>query len=447
VSAARAATARAIGRFCWPTEQLESHRTTALRALIAHVKTRSPWHAERLAGIDGSTVNECHLQSIPPMTKADLMKNFDAIVTDSRLTLSHCVAQLDAQANGAGPLYGRYTVSRSGGSSGTPATVVFDLDEMAANAGSALGLIERWNGRVKVLTRQAKAAVLTSLDPVLQAQQVGRALEGVLLSVDSPTDAIVETLNRARPDVLMTYPSLLPMLAHEARSGRLEISPSLVIGGAEPMLPEHRRATAETWRCALIDGWGSSEVGVAAVGSGFEGGMLLLDDRVIVEPVDEHGRPVTFGTLAAKVYVTPLLRYTLPLLRYELTDQIRFLAGPPCCGANFRRIWHCENRLEDSFTYTGDMVVPPQLFVDVLGRERCILEYQVRQTENGVAVALTTGGPIDLARVREDLFTRLRSVLKQPTVSVEKVARIPRTGPALKLRRFIPLPDEVTQRH
>ena len=60
-----------------------------------------------------------------------------------------------------------------------------------------------------------------------------------------------------------------------------------------------------------------------------------FDDLVSLEPVDDLGAPVPVGTTGAWPWVTVLFSRTLPLIRYELSDQVT-LAGPGCpCGRPF----------------------------------------------------------------------------------------------------------------
>jgi hypothetical protein len=54
--------------------------------LLPTAKARSPWHRERFRDVDGATFTEADLPSLPTMSKTDLMDNFDAVVTDARLT-------------------------------------------------------------------------------------------------------------------------------------------------------------------------------------------------------------------------------------------------------------------------------------------------------------------------------------------------------------------------
>ena len=73
-----------VKRLSWSRTEIEAEQTRALRSLLDHAKTHSPWHKERLASINTSTATIADLDKIPPMTKAGLMSNWDSIVTDKR---------------------------------------------------------------------------------------------------------------------------------------------------------------------------------------------------------------------------------------------------------------------------------------------------------------------------------------------------------------------------
>jgi hypothetical protein len=209
-----------------------------------------------------------HLLSIPPMTKTDLLANFDEIVTDRRLSLDRCRNFLQGEVEEGGYLYDRYQVSQSGGSSGVPALTVFSWLESARQWAAFVRSLRRWAGRTGRFKR-------------LQA-------------------------------------------------------------------------------------------------------------------VDRNGKPVVPGQRAEKVYCTPLFRHTLPLLRYELTDQFVLSADRPGCGSGFQLIANVEGRLEDYFRYDGGIEISPDLFKTVLGRESAVFEYQVSQTREGVHIVLTSSRPINV---------------------------------------------------
>src|ERR1700759_2645162 len=96
-------------RLTWPLERLHRTRYERLRALLRTAKARSPWHAERLAGIDLDAVTGSDLAAIPTMTKTDVMEHWDEIVTDRRLTLELAEAHLErVAADGPAYLLGEY---------------------------------------------------------------------------------------------------------------------------------------------------------------------------------------------------------------------------------------------------------------------------------------------------------------------------------------------------
>ena len=111
-------------RLHWPAERLGRERRERLRDLLRVAGSSSPWHRDRLAGVDPDGFEETDLASLPPMTKDDLMANWDAVVTDRRLTLDLVeghLAGLEADAY----LFGEFHAVASGGSSGRRGIFVF----------------------------------------------------------------------------------------------------------------------------------------------------------------------------------------------------------------------------------------------------------------------------------------------------------------------------------
>jgi hypothetical protein len=188
--------------------------------------------------------------------------------------------------------------------------------------------------------------------------------------VTRPLDQIVAGLNAYQPLVLMGYPSMLALLAAEARADRLRILPRRIITTSEPLLPEVRRALGEAFRAPVANMYGTSEAGPVGVGCFRGPGIHLSDDLVIVEPVDLAGRPVPPGVRSDKLYLTALANPTLPLIRFELTDQVTFLDRPCPCGSAHRLIADVQSRLDDLFTYPGGQVVHPLVFGSPLRRDR-----------------------------------------------------------------------------
>jgi len=170
--------------------------------------------------------------------------------------------------------------------------------------------------------------------------------------------------------------------------------------------------------------------------------MHLCDDLVIVEPADQGGRPVPPGTASARVYVTAPANPVLPLIRFELTDQVT-VTGTACpCGSAHTLIADVQGRLEDAFRYPGGATIHPHVFGSALRRDPGIVTYQVRQTPAGAEV-LAVGAPGDPAGLESALVSELRRHgLADPAVTVRTVDEPGRLASG-KTRRFIPLAPEV----
>ena len=72
----RTLAAEQMARDAWSRDQLLAHQQERLRALLAHAREHSPYYRERLDG---------DFASLPTLSKATLMEQWDRIVCDPRL--------------------------------------------------------------------------------------------------------------------------------------------------------------------------------------------------------------------------------------------------------------------------------------------------------------------------------------------------------------------------
>ncbi|MCC7494275.1 MAG: phenylacetate--CoA ligase family protein [Fimbriimonadaceae bacterium] len=437
-----------VDKLTWPLERLHALRDERLRALVRTAKARSPWHARRLRHVDPDALRGDDLAAIPPMTKADLMAHWDEIVTDRRLTLDLAEAHL-ARVAEVGPAYllGEHHVVASGGSSGTRGIFVWDFDgwlEYGLLVPCAIRWLARRAGRAGEVRRATViAAAATHLSGAAVRTFAGAAEARRSFPVTLPLSEIVAGLNAFAPTHISAYPSMLHRLALEARAGRLRIAPLELSCSSEPLLPEARRVIQAAFAAPVLNTYGSSEVGIMARSFPGGAGLHLMEDVAVYEPVDAQGRLVPPGTPAAKLLVTNVINHALPLIRYELTDEVTFLAEPNPGPWTGRRIADIQGRLDDGFTYAGGVVAHPHVFRSALGRLPEVTEYQVRQTPRGADIAVRVAGDasaVDLAPVQRELVAALtRLGLADPAVVLTAVAQIDRLPGTGKLRRFVPL--------
>ena len=431
-------------RVAWTAERLHAERTAQLRELIAMAVQRSSWHRDRLGDVDLTTLDADDVRHLPVMTKDDLMGNFDAIVTDPEVRLADVnahIAKLDGDAYFRDELH----AVASGGSSGVRGVFVWGWEAWATVQLTAMrrSLLDRI-GDPALASRPAVVMVVAAENATHFTSAVSEtfatgAVETHRLRVGLPVDEVVAGLNAVGGDSLATYPSMLARLVGEARAGRLQIRPRRILTMAEPLLAETRKAAEETWQAPVANMWGTSEAGVTAIGCFKGAGMHLSDDLLIVEAVDADGNPVAAGVRSHKVYVTNLFNPLMPLIRYEISDEVTLLDEPCACGSVHRRIADIEGRNDDTFVYADGVSVHPHLFRSILGREPAISQYQVQQTRAGADIIVCAEGPFDVESLNRKLGEALaRSGCPEPAVTVTVVGSIPRLATG-KLKRFLVL--------
>lgn len=436
---------RYVRRVDWPEARMRAFQLARLRSMLAYAKQHSGFHRQRLAGVEPARLTWDDLGALPTMTKADLMAHYDDVLTTPNLTLAR--ANDHIQGTEAGRfLARRYQVVTSAGSSGRRGVFIYDWGAwrtlQAANIRMAIrdalrtrrglrfstvaviGAQNHWH-----LTRLAAEAF--HVPPFVQVRPIPAAL---------PLEQLVQRLNAIQPDTLAGYASLLPELAREARAGRLNIPLHRVVSTGEPLDRSARLAMIDVWGARVANTWATSECGPAASGCFAADGMHLSEDLVIVEPVDAGGRPVPRGERAAKVLLTNLYNTVLPLVRYELTDQVVMEPEPCPCGSPRARVRAIEGRQEDIFYYPNARI-HPHVLRSPLVRDPAVTEYQVVQRPHGVEVRLRTHGWADIARIKRELIAAVEGAgLSGPEVVVHAVPVLHR-GPGGKIKRFIPLSE------
>lgn len=426
----------------WPRERIKEAQTARLRSLLATAQERSAWHRERLHGVDAAQFSAGDLSSLPVMTKQDLMSNWDAIVTDPRARLADAEQHLAALTHDAYFLE-TYHVVASGGSSGHRGVFVWDWDGWST---CYLGFI-RWLLRAATRMGAANSAPVLAMVAAEHPSHMTRAAAQTFANPAMPLHRfpvtmalrdIVSGLNEAQPTVLSGYPSMLCELARAARAGDLRIAPRAVVSTSEPLLPEMRQTLQDTWGAPVMNWWGTSEAGATAASCGFGEGMHLSEDQHIIEPVDDAYARVAPGRRSTRVLLTNLINPLMPLIRYEITDEVTVLADPCPCGCVFARVDDIQGRAEDCFSYASGVVIHPHVLRSRIGRDPAIIDYQVRQTDMGVDVDVRCTAPIDLCALERALANDLQAAgLAAADVNVRHVPDIPRTA-AGKLARFVP---------
>jgi len=372
------------------------------------------------------------------------MASFDDVVTDRRLS-RHLVEQhLAASPHEPGLLLDQYVCLASGGSSGLRGVFLQTLGEFTDFVAS---LVRRGYARALAAggppPEGLVLGIVAAASPVHSsgfgaAVATGPPVRLIPAPATLPLAEIVARLNTAQPPALLGYASKLAELAREQLAGRLALAPRSVTSISEVLTATDRAVIERAFAVPVIDSFVSTE---GLVGHSEPGGsvMSFASDMCLAELVDDGNHPVPPGVPSAKVLVTNLHNLTQPLIRYELTDS--FTARPGTEPGGYLRAT-VEGR-DDGMLRYGRVGIHAYAVDAVLASSAPVTEYQVRQTERGIDVAVVAAGGLDQAALTAALAGALRRAgLPDPEVTLRVVAAIARRPDTGKTRRFIPSRDD-----
>ena len=441
LNAVRAALEDHITRLDWPRAQIERYQTRRLGALLAYAQERSPFHARRLRGIDPSCASVADLARLPVMTKEEAQEQWDAIVTAPDLDRDRAERVLVEQ-QWFSYTAGDQQIFSSGGSSGVRGVYVWDWQSFLSVACLAWRVQAREERRAPRRAGPARLAVLEAGVPPHASTPLfdvptAPGMETVVIAAGAPFDEVLVAVAAAQPTHLVGYPSVIGRLARATIAGELGIRPVRVSTNSEPLLEEDLRAIRDAWLAPIHNLWGSTEIGVQAVGCGRGEGLHVCEDEVVLERVDDSGTPVPPEEPAARTLATGLANRTFPFIRYDLGDQVMLLPERCECGCSFARIADIAGRRDDDFRYQTT-VVPAIAFRHVLGTDPRVYEYQVTQTPAGADILVVGSADVD-ALTSSVVGALRRHGVSEPEVKIRVVDSLTRHQASGKLKRFHPL--------
>jgi phenylacetate-coenzyme A ligase PaaK-like adenylate-forming protein len=327
-------------------------RDARLAALLAAAFNDSPFYRQRRPG-RGTALPR--LDQVAPVEKAELMQHFDDWATDRQISRAGIDAFLREPAHLGDAYLGRYLVWTSSGTTGEPGIFVQDeqslaafdaLDALRLHGGpSALLPWPAWGGLPRYAFVAATGGHFAGVASIARLQRMADAFALMpwlvpkvqTFSVQQPLATLARELQAFGPTVLITYPSCADALAQTQAEGTLQLALSEVWLGGEQLSAEQRTHIRTAFGCRVHNNYGSSEF-YAMAWECAEGCLHLNHDWLILEPVDRQLRAVPPGEVSHSVLLTNLANRTQPLLRYRLSDSLRFLPDGCACGSRFPAI-------------------------------------------------------------------------------------------------------------
>ena len=386
-------------------EAIAAHQQVRLTRLLEAASRGSRLYRERLRRvIPGVTP----LRDLPTVTRGELMARFDDWVTDPKLKLAELQEFTSVRRRIGESYLDKYVIWESSGSSHQPGVFVQDATAMAVY------------DALETLRRSVPRFLHRCYDPMFLAERVAfvGATNGHFASVVSiqrlrqinplmaktvrcfsilrSTATLVEELNAFAPTVIVTYPTAAALLADVAGRGLLRFKPMEVWTGGEKLSAAARQRVALGLGCSVRNSYGASEF----LSMGWEcarGRMHANSDWVILEPVDERGRPTPVGEPSNSTLLTNLANHVQPLIRYDLGDKITMRRERCDCGSHLPVI-EVEGRCDDPLVMAGRdgqaVTLLPLALTTVLEDVAGVFDFQLIQRDHHTLVLrLDLSGP------------------------------------------------------
>ena len=415
---------------------LARRRDRRLREVVERARTDSPFYARLYRGLPAP---DPALRDLPPVTKPELMADFDEWVTDRDVTLAGVERFVADPGRVGAPYLGRYFVATTSGTTGHPGVFVHDglacavyasftyrVDLTWLTAPSQWLQLARRRGRwAAVVGAGAHYAGAGWMEYERRRSRWRRHHYRVFPAQD-PLDVVVRELNAFDPAILTGYPSALELLAEEQRAGRLRIAPVLVELGGESVGAAGRARIARGLGGALHEVYSASEFMLLAFDCA-AGRLHVNSDWVVLEPVDEEYRPTPPGEPSYTVLLTNLANAVQPLIRYDLGDSV--VAHPDLCGCGSKLpSITVQGRRDDVLRLvngTGRVVaVPPLVIGSVADETPGVHRTQLVQTApTTLRIRLAVEPGVDPVRAWEGVRSRVASYLADQGLRDVRIVR------------------------
>jgi phenylacetate-CoA ligase len=429
-------------------KRIEATQLRNLRRLVEKARRDSPLFRRLYADLGPSS--DVDLRELPVTRKPDLMREFDDWLTIRSLSLDRARDHL-SDIRKIGVPIDDVAIFRTSGTSGEPAVIVLPSSFLEYSYGISMARFDRYQWKlVRDIRKLGTRVTVTGGNGHFAGAGFGKLMSQLaprlaghssFIEAEQPIGQLVERLN-AIPKVscIVTYPSMLTILAKEKEAGRLKVEPVVFHTGGETLTDDLRgqvRRAFPSLKYGILDNYGCTECLMISFVCR-HGRKHVHEDWVILEAVDEAMRPVPDGTLSATVLLTVLANDVQPFIRYDLGDCLRFYTAPCPCGSPFRS-FEVEGR-EATLVRVGEVTLSPLVFDLEHEHARRVQLVQTRERDFEVRIEPTDEAPA--SAVFDEIIESVKRVFRDnglEDIAVRESRAPPELAASGKFHEVLPL--------
>lgn len=386
-------------------EEVKLMQEVKLRSLLSYLEKNSPFYREifREHNINIADIEVLEdLIKIPTTGKEDLQnRNADFLCVSADKIIEY---------------------SSTSGTLGSPVTIALtgnDLDRLAENEYGSFICADGSQQDIYQLMLTLDRQFMAGMAYYSGIRKLGA---GIIRLGPGVPSLQWETILRIKPTAIVAVPSFILKLIEFANDHHIDINSTSVkkaicigenIRNNDFSLNILGKKIQKSWDIKLYSTYASTEMQTAFTECGQGHGGHLQPGLMILELLDEDGKPVAPGQ-TGEVTITTLGVEGMPLLRYR-TGDICFYDNAPCaCGRTSLRLSPIVGRKKQMIKFKGTTLYPPALF-DLLNEMEEIKDFvaEVYPNEIGMDEVLLHVIPLNATeecdrKIRAYLQARLR---------------------------------------
>ena len=362
--------------------ELEKWQKKKVAKFLNKVCKLSPFYSSLYKNIHDFDNTNCIIN------KKIMLQNFDNLNT-AKLKLNEVlsVAQKSEDNRDFSPKLNGYSVGLSSGTSGNRGVFVTSDYERAMWCGIMLAKILPWS-----IFKKTKIAFFLRANNNLYETVNSASLIFKFFDLKKDYKKNLQDLNTFQPDLLISPPTMLEIIAEGQEKKEISINPTKIISVADVLYEDKKNKIEEIFQQIIHQVYQATEGFIAHTCK--YGNLHINEDIMYVKKkyLDKNRFvPV----------ITDFIRKTQPIINYELNDILVEDTSPCPCGSQFTRLSKIEGRCDDILKFEDVIIFPDFIIRSILKVNQSIENFQIIQSdEKTIKVCL-------VPNIEEDLKNKI----------------------------------------